>query len=88
MAHEVSFLDLIQGEKQFQVPLYQRTYSWAAQMGRDRVYESMADLTAGLQILPPLFLIFNRRLRVGYPQVTAQHVDADLTVSFPVISQL
>lgn len=28
-AHEVSFLDLVQGEKQFQVPLYQRTYSWA-----------------------------------------------------------
>ncbi len=28
-AHEVSFLDLVQGEKQFQVPLYQRTYSWS-----------------------------------------------------------
>lgn len=27
-AQEVSFLSLIQGEKQFQVPLYQRTYSW------------------------------------------------------------
>ena len=27
-AHEVSFLDLVQGEKQFQVPLYQRTYRW------------------------------------------------------------
>lgn len=27
-AHEVSFLDLVQGEKQFQVPLYQRPYSW------------------------------------------------------------
>jgi alkylated DNA nucleotide flippase Atl1 len=27
-AHEVSFLDLVQGEKQFQVPLYQRTYAW------------------------------------------------------------
>jgi uncharacterized protein with ParB-like and HNH nuclease domain len=26
----VSFLDLVQGEKQFQVPLYQRTYSWGA----------------------------------------------------------
>jgi uncharacterized protein with ParB-like and HNH nuclease domain len=38
-AHEVSFLDLVQGEKQFQVPLYQRTYSWAdkqlAQLWRD-----------------------------------------------------
>jgi uncharacterized protein with ParB-like and HNH nuclease domain/alkylated DNA nucleotide flippase Atl1 len=29
-AHEVTFLDLVQGEKQFQVPLYQRTYSWTA----------------------------------------------------------
>lgn len=27
-AHEVTFLDLVQGEKQFQIPLYQRTYSW------------------------------------------------------------
>jgi alkylated DNA nucleotide flippase Atl1 len=27
-AHEVTFLDLVQGEKQFQVPLYQRPYSW------------------------------------------------------------
>lgn len=27
-AHEITFLDLVQGEKQFQVPLYQRTYSW------------------------------------------------------------
>ena len=38
-AHEVSFLDLVQGEKQFQVPLYQRTYSWTdaqlAQLWRD-----------------------------------------------------
>ena len=38
-AHEVSFLDLVQGEKQFQVPLYQRTYSWGdkqlAQLWRD-----------------------------------------------------
>lgn len=30
-AHEVSFLDLVQGEKQFQIPLYQRTYSWIRQ---------------------------------------------------------
>ena len=29
-AHEVSFRDLVQGEKQFQVPLYQRTYSWGS----------------------------------------------------------
>jgi uncharacterized protein with ParB-like and HNH nuclease domain len=27
-AQEITFLNLIQGEKQFQVPLYQRTYSW------------------------------------------------------------
>ncbi len=27
-AQEVTFLSLVQGEKQFQVPLYQRTYSW------------------------------------------------------------
>jgi alkylated DNA nucleotide flippase Atl1 len=34
-AHEVTFLDLVQGEKQFQVPLYQRTYSWTEkQLGR------------------------------------------------------
>ena len=35
----MSFLDLVQGEKQFQVPLYQRTYSWGdkqlAQLWRD-----------------------------------------------------
>jgi uncharacterized protein with ParB-like and HNH nuclease domain len=27
-AQELTFLELVQGEKQFQVPLYQRTYSW------------------------------------------------------------
>ncbi|MFE3016022.1 DUF262 domain-containing protein [Streptomyces sp. NPDC059256] len=27
-AHEVTFSKLVEGEKQFQVPLYQRTYSW------------------------------------------------------------
>ncbi len=48
-AHEVSFLDLVQGEKQFQVPLYQRTYSWGgkqlAQLWRDLLAQSeaMAD---------------------------------------------
>ena len=48
-AHEVTFLDLIQGEKQFEVPLYQRTYSWTeAQLGplwRDILEqgEAMAD---------------------------------------------
>jgi hypothetical protein len=38
-AHEVTFLDLVQGERHFQVPLYQRTYSWSdiqlAQLWRD-----------------------------------------------------
>jgi uncharacterized protein with ParB-like and HNH nuclease domain len=34
-AQELTFLDLVQGEKQFQVPLYQRTYSWTdAQLGQ------------------------------------------------------
>ena len=48
-AHEVSFLDLVQGEKQFQVPLYQRTYSWGdkhlAQLWRDLIAQGreMAD---------------------------------------------
>ncbi|MER6815558.1 DUF262 domain-containing protein [Spirillospora sp. NPDC000708] len=27
-AHEISYFKLIEGDKQFQVPLYQRTYSW------------------------------------------------------------
>jgi uncharacterized protein with ParB-like and HNH nuclease domain len=27
-AQETTFKDLVQGEKQYQVPLYQRTYSW------------------------------------------------------------
>ena len=48
-AHEVSFLDLIQGEKQFQVPLYQRTYSWAdkeiAQLWRDLLAQGEASST-------------------------------------------
>ena len=38
-AHEMSFLNLVRGEKQFQVPLYQRTHSWTekqlAQLWRD-----------------------------------------------------
>jgi alkylated DNA nucleotide flippase Atl1 len=45
-AHEVSFLDLVQGEKQFQVPLYQRTYSWGekqlAQLWRDLLAQGEA----------------------------------------------
>ncbi|NEE38794.1 DUF262 domain-containing protein, partial [Streptomyces sp. SID7982] len=27
-AQETTFKELVQGEKQYQVPLYQRTYSW------------------------------------------------------------
>ena len=49
-AHEVTFLDLVQGEKQFQVPLYQRTYSWTApqlgQLWRD-VLEQSEAIVAG-----------------------------------------
>ncbi len=49
-AHEVSFLDLVQGEKQFQVPLYQRTYSWTetqlAQLWRD-LLEQAEGMAAG-----------------------------------------
>jgi uncharacterized protein with ParB-like and HNH nuclease domain len=33
-AQETTFQALIQGEKQFQVPLYQRTYSWQEQQLR------------------------------------------------------
>jgi alkylated DNA nucleotide flippase Atl1 len=48
-AHEVSFLDLVQGEKQFQVPLYQRTFSWGekqlAQLWRDLLAQSDAMST-------------------------------------------
>jgi len=54
-AHEVSFLDLVQGEKQFQVPLYQRTYSWTekhlAQLWRDLLAQSDA-MSAGAMDSP------------------------------------
>ena len=50
-AHEVTFLDLVQGEKQFRVPLYQRTYSWSdpqlAQLWRDILEQSEA-MAAGI----------------------------------------
>jgi alkylated DNA nucleotide flippase Atl1 len=46
----VTFLDLVQGEKQFQVPLYQRTYGWSdiqlAQLWRDILAQCEA-LAAG-----------------------------------------
>jgi hypothetical protein len=35
-AQEITFQALIQGEKQFQVPLYQRTYSWQEPQLRQR----------------------------------------------------
>ncbi|MER7664565.1 DUF262 domain-containing protein [Streptomyces sp. NPDC096193] len=42
-AQEITFLKLVQGDKLFQVPLYQRTYSW----GRDqlqRLWEDVGEL--------------------------------------------
>ncbi|MGW4086239.1 GmrSD restriction endonuclease domain-containing protein [Streptomyces sp. NPDC004822] len=42
-AQEITFLKLVQGDKQFQVPLYQRTYSW----GREqlaRLWEDVIEL--------------------------------------------
>ncbi|WP_138757578.1 GmrSD restriction endonuclease domain-containing protein [Modestobacter altitudinis] len=50
-AHEVSFLDLVQGEKQFQVPLYQRTYAWKLaqleQLWRDLLDQAEASAHPG-----------------------------------------
>ncbi len=50
-AQEVSFLNLVQGEKQFQVPLYQRTYAWKdrqlAQLWRDLLEQAEALTSAG-----------------------------------------
>ncbi|WP_030756586.1 MULTISPECIES: GmrSD restriction endonuclease domain-containing protein [unclassified Streptomyces] len=42
-AQEISFLKLVQGDKQFQVPLYQRTYSWGTQQLR-RLWEDIEEL--------------------------------------------
>ncbi|MCQ0002970.1 GmrSD restriction endonuclease domain-containing protein [Streptomyces sudanensis] len=39
-AQEITFLKLVQGEKQFQVPLYQRTYSW----GREQLKQLWEDI--------------------------------------------
>ncbi len=44
VAHEVSFLDLIQGEKQFRVLLHQRTYSWA-----DKEIAALFELKADIR---------------------------------------
>ncbi|MFJ4097336.1 DUF262 domain-containing protein [Kitasatospora sp. NPDC089913] len=40
-AQEITFLKLVQGDKQFQVPLYQRTYSW----GRDQLQRLWDDVS-------------------------------------------
>ncbi|SCD34863.1 6-O-methylguanine DNA methyltransferase, DNA binding domain [Streptomyces sp. di50b] len=42
-AQEITFLKLIQGEKQFQVPLYQRTYSWGREQ-LTRLWEDVGEL--------------------------------------------
>jgi uncharacterized protein with ParB-like and HNH nuclease domain len=39
-AQETTFSELVQGEKQFQVPLYQRTYSWQ----RDELQQLWVDV--------------------------------------------
>ncbi|MET9545964.1 DUF262 domain-containing protein [Streptomyces sp. NPDC006627] len=43
-AQEITFLKLVQGEKQFQVPLYQRTYSWTRKQ-LERLWDDLIDLT-------------------------------------------
>lgn len=47
-AHEVSFLDLVQGEKQFQVPLYQRTYSWKDSEQLPQLWRDLREQAEGL----------------------------------------
>ncbi|MDR3081219.1 MAG: DUF262 domain-containing protein, partial [Streptomyces sp.] len=42
-AQEITFLNLVQGEKQFQVPLYQRTYSWGTEQLK-RLWEDIGEL--------------------------------------------
>ncbi|GAA1434492.1 DUF262 domain-containing protein [Streptomyces thermospinosisporus] len=42
-AQEITFLKLIQGDKQFQVPLYQRTYSWGREQ-LQRLWEDVGEL--------------------------------------------
>ncbi|WP_081906834.1 MULTISPECIES: DUF262 domain-containing protein [Actinomycetes] len=43
-AQEVTLLRLIEGSKQFQIPLYQRTYSWGPKE-LDRLWEDVHALT-------------------------------------------
>ncbi|MFJ8861278.1 DUF262 domain-containing protein [Streptomyces sp. NPDC102451] len=47
-AQEITFLNLIQGEKQFQVPLYQRTYSWGKDQ-LERLWEDIGELVEQLR---------------------------------------
>ncbi|MFJ6944844.1 DUF262 domain-containing protein [Streptomyces wuyuanensis] len=42
-AQEITFLKLVQGDKQFQVPLYQRTYSWGREQLK-RLWEDVGEL--------------------------------------------
>ncbi|MEE1941125.1 DUF262 domain-containing protein [Streptomyces sp. TRM 70361] len=42
-AQEITFLKLVQGDKQFQVPLYQRTYSWGREQLK-RLWEDVCEL--------------------------------------------
>ncbi|MEU9304581.1 DUF262 domain-containing protein [Streptomyces sp. NPDC048269] len=44
-AQEITFLKLVQGDKQFQVPLYQRTYSWGREQ-LQRLWEDIGELVA------------------------------------------
>jgi alkylated DNA nucleotide flippase Atl1 len=49
-AQETTFKDLVQGEKQYQVPLYQRTYSWEREQLQqlwDDVLELVEDQSEG-----------------------------------------
>jgi alkylated DNA nucleotide flippase Atl1 len=54
-AHEITFFKLIEGDKQFQVPLYQRTYSWQhkdwTRLWED-VLEQVETLVTGEQRTP------------------------------------
>jgi alkylated DNA nucleotide flippase Atl1 len=42
-AQEITFLKLVQGDKQFQVPLYQRTYSWGREQ-LERLWDDVREL--------------------------------------------
>jgi alkylated DNA nucleotide flippase Atl1 len=71
-AHEVSFLDLVQGEKQFQVPLYQRTYSWGdkqlGQLWRDLLSQGdamTAEVPASAHFIGSVVIAPSPTLRAG-----------------------